>query len=66
MMYCRSVCRSDLGPEVGYEAIGIIDSSLQTFAAYREASAEDTPQAASNDAELRSETEVHHSLIISV
>lgn len=66
MMCCRTVCRSDLGPEVGYEAIGIIDSSLQTFAAYREASAEDTPQAASNDAELRSETEVHHSLIISV
>ena len=38
-------CRSDLGPDVGYEAIGLVDSSLPTMAVFAKASAKDTPKA---------------------
>jgi programmed cell death 8 (apoptosis-inducing factor) len=38
-------CRSDLGPDVGYEAIGIVDSSLKTVAVFAKASDADTPKA---------------------
>ncbi|KJE94219.1 programmed cell death protein 8 [Capsaspora owczarzaki ATCC 30864] len=37
---------SDLGPKIGYEAIGIVDSSLETVSIWAKASAADTPQAA--------------------
>lgn len=51
--------RSDLGPDVGYEAIGLVDSSLPTVAVFAKGSAADTPK--STEAEtgdsLRSETE---------
>lgn len=30
----QSMLWSDLGPEVGYEAIGIVDSKLSTYAVY--------------------------------
>lgn len=37
---------SDLGPEVGYEAIGIVDSSLPTVGVFAKATEADTPKAA--------------------
>ena len=35
-----------MGPEVGYEAIGICDSSLPTVGIWAKATASDTPKAA--------------------
>ena len=51
--------RSDLGPEVGYEAIGIVDSSLPTCGVFAKASEKDTPKAVveASGESLRSETE---------
>lgn len=40
------VLRSDLGPEVGYEAIGLVDSSLPTVGVFAKATAKDTPKSA--------------------
>ena len=53
------VFRSDLGPEVGYEAIGICDSALPTFAVFAKGSEADTPKAVvkATGEEMRSETE---------
>lgn len=50
---------SDLGPEVGYEAIGIVDSSLPTVGVFAKATAKDTPKAVveATGEGLRSETE---------
>ena len=42
--------RSDLGPEVGYEAIGIVDSSLPTVGVFAKATEDDTPKAAAERA----------------
>ena len=36
---------SDLGPLVGYEAIGIVDSSLPTMAVFAKSTEADTPKA---------------------
>ena len=41
-----SFLRSDLGPEVGYEAIGLVDSSLPTVGVFAKASAQDNPRSA--------------------
>lgn len=51
--------RSDLGPNVGYEAIGIVDSSLPTYGVFAKATAEDTPKAVveATGEGIRSETE---------
>ena len=38
--------RSDIGPDVGYEAIGIVDSSLPTVSVFARATEGDTPKAA--------------------
>lgn len=48
---CKSVVshRSDLGPDVGYEAIGIVDSSLPTVGVFAKATAKDTPKAATEE-----------------
>lgn len=35
---------SDLGPEIGYEAIGIVDSELPTVAVYAKVSTSDKPK----------------------
>jgi len=53
------IFRSDLGPDVGYEAIGICDSGLPTFAVFAKGSDEDTPKAVveATGEEIRSETE---------
>lgn len=37
---------SDIGPKVGFEAIGIVDASLPTVGVFAKASAKDTPVAA--------------------
>ncbi|KAI0240965.1 Apoptosis-inducing factor 1, mitochondrial [Lamellibrachia satsuma] len=54
----QSMFWSDLGPEIGYEAIGIIDSSLPTVGVYAQADKMDTPKAVSEKTgeDLRSET----------
>lgn len=44
--------RSDLGPDVGYEAIGIVDSSLPTVGVFAKATAKDTPKAATEQSGL--------------
>ena len=41
-----SIHRSDLGPEVGYEAIGLVDSRLPTVGVWAKATSADTPKAA--------------------
>lgn len=41
----QSMFWSDLGPEIGYEAIGIVDSSLPTVAVFAKATAKDSPKA---------------------
>lgn len=50
---------SDLGPEIGYEAIGIVDSSLPTVGVFAKATEKDTPLAAvsASDESLRSVSE---------
>lgn len=49
--------RSDLGPKIGFEAIGLVDSSLQTVGLFAEADENDTPAAFvnENNEALRSE-----------
>ncbi|XP_071529713.1 apoptosis-inducing factor 1, mitochondrial isoform X5 [Panulirus ornatus] len=55
----QSMFWSDLGPEVGYEAIGIVDSSLPTVGVFAKATKEDTPKAVveATGEGMRSETE---------
>jgi apoptosis-inducing factor 1 len=53
----QSMFWSDIGPKIGFEAIGLVDSSLQTVGLFAKADEEDTPLAQvkqSNEA-LRSE-----------
>ena len=51
--------RSDLGPEVGYEAIGIVDASLPTVGVFAKATPKDTPKAVVEETgeSVRSESE---------
>ncbi|KRZ80487.1 Apoptosis-inducing factor 1, mitochondrial [Trichinella papuae] len=55
----QSMFWSDLGPDVGYEAIGLVDSNLPTVAIFAKASQEDTPKAVVEETgqSIRSETE---------
>ncbi|KAK7097575.1 hypothetical protein V1264_004529 [Littorina saxatilis] len=55
----QSMFWSDLGPTIGYEAIGIVDSSLPTTGVFAKATARDTPQfvVEATGEGLRSETE---------
>ncbi|CDH58611.1 apoptosis-inducing factor mitochondrial [Lichtheimia corymbifera JMRC:FSU:9682] len=39
----QSMFWSDLGPEVGYEAVGLVDSQLSTLSVWAKATAKDTP-----------------------
>ncbi|XP_067131296.1 apoptosis-inducing factor 1, mitochondrial [Centruroides vittatus] len=57
----QSMFWSDLGPDVGYEAIGIVDSSLPTVGVFAKATERDTPKAVveGTGEGLRSETEKH-------
>lgn len=40
---------SDLGPKIGYEAIGLIDSSLETVGVFAKKSDLDTPTASTSN-----------------
>ncbi|KAI7858497.1 apoptosis-inducing factor, mitochondrion-associated, C-term-domain-containing protein [Circinella umbellata] len=42
----QSMFWSDLGPEIGYEAVGLIDAQLSTVSVWAKATAKDTPAAA--------------------
>ncbi|XP_018319702.1 apoptosis-inducing factor 1, mitochondrial [Agrilus planipennis] len=41
----QSMLWSDLGPDVGFEAIGVVDSSLPTVGVFAKCTTKDTPQA---------------------
>lgn len=45
-LYSHFIPRSDLGPNVGYEAIGLVDSSLPTVGVFAKATEKDTPKSA--------------------
>nr|XP_005494027.2 apoptosis-inducing factor 1, mitochondrial [Zonotrichia albicollis] len=55
----QSMFWSDLGPNVGYEAIGLVDSSLPTVGVFAKATAKDTPKCATelSGTGIRSESE---------
>jgi len=55
----QSMFWSDLGPDVGYEAIGIVDASLPTVGVFAKATHKDTPKAVveATGESVRSETE---------
>ncbi|XP_034539360.1 apoptosis-inducing factor 1, mitochondrial isoform X5 [Notolabrus celidotus] len=61
----QSMFWSDLGPDVGYEAIGIVDSSLPTVGVFAKATAKDTPRAATEKSGtgIRSESETEDTAI---
>lgn len=49
----QSMFWSDLGPKVGYEAIGICDASLPTTGVFTKDNPEDTPASANMDEKLQ-------------
>ncbi|CAG2100741.1 unnamed protein product [Medioppia subpectinata] len=55
----QSMFWSDLGPQVGYEAIGIVDSTLPTVGVFAKATEKDTPKAAAEQTNegIRSEAD---------
>ncbi|KAI1234630.1 hypothetical protein IHE44_0003002 [Lamprotornis superbus] len=55
----HATLESDLGPNVGYEAIGLVDSSLPTVGVFAKATAKDTPKSATEQSGtgIRSESE---------
>ncbi|KAF5284569.1 hypothetical protein FQR65_LT02395 [Abscondita terminalis] len=55
----QSMFWSDLGPDVGYEAIGIVDAELPTVGVFAKATAEDSPEGiiTETDEGLRSDNE---------
>ncbi|XP_069749550.1 apoptosis-inducing factor 1, mitochondrial isoform X3 [Narcine bancroftii] len=55
----QSMFWSDLGPDVGYEAIGIVDSSLPTVGVFAKGTTKDTPKAVTEmtGTGIRSESE---------
>ncbi|KAJ7372103.1 Apoptosis-inducing factor 1, mitochondrial [Desmophyllum pertusum] len=55
----QSMFWSDLGPDVGYEAIGLVDSMLPTVGVWAKATKADTPKAVveATGEGMRSETE---------
>ncbi len=52
----QSMFWSDLGPDVGYEAIGIVDAALPTVGVFAKATAQETPKGTAGEG-LRSDTE---------
>ena len=55
----QSMFWSDLGPDIGYEAIGLVDAKLPTVSVFAKASEKDTPKAAAAETNqaMRSESE---------
>ncbi|XP_026530518.1 apoptosis-inducing factor 1, mitochondrial [Notechis scutatus] len=45
----QSMFWSDLGPDVGYEAIGLVDSGLPTVGVFAKGTAKDTPKSATEE-----------------
>lgn len=45
----QSMFWSDLGPEIGYEAVGILDEKLKTVGVWTKATEKDSPKAAGSD-----------------
>uniref|UniRef100_A0A3B3ZRT8 Apoptosis-inducing factor 1, mitochondrial n=1 Tax=Periophthalmus magnuspinnatus TaxID=409849 RepID=A0A3B3ZRT8_9GOBI len=64
----QSMFWSDLGPDVGYEAIGIVDSSLPTVGVFAKATSKDTPKAATEQSGtgIRSESETEATAVTPV
>ena len=62
----QSMFWSDLGPDVGYEAIGVVDSKLPTVGVFAKATAQDTPKAVvtKTDEAMRSVSEAQAEKII--
>ncbi|XP_026283410.1 apoptosis-inducing factor 1, mitochondrial isoform X1 [Frankliniella occidentalis] len=58
----QSMFWSDLGPDIGFEAIGIVDSSLPTVAVFAKASEKDSPKAivAESNDNIRSNLEAQN------
>nr|XP_033801061.1 apoptosis-inducing factor 1, mitochondrial isoform X3 [Geotrypetes seraphini] len=56
----QSMFWSDLGPDVGYEAIGLVDSSLPTVGVFAKATTRDTPKSAAEESGtgIRSESKM--------
>ncbi|XP_063909036.1 apoptosis-inducing factor 1, mitochondrial isoform X2 [Zophobas morio] len=59
----QSMFWSDLGPDVGYEAIGVVDASLPTVGVFAKGSDKDTPKAVVTETGegIRSKTEAQQS-----
>lgn len=59
----QSMFWSDLGPDIGFEAIGVVDSSLPTVAVFAKASDKDSPKAAvaESDDNIRSNLKANQS-----
>ena len=57
----QSMFWSDLGPDVGYEAIGLVDSKLPTVGVFAKATAKDSPRGVvtQTNESLRSESEAN-------
>ncbi len=55
----QSMFWSDLGPKIGYEAIGLVDSTLNTVGVFAKATKRDSPKAASEESggTMRSDAE---------
>ena len=62
----QSMFWSDLGPDVGYEAIGVVDSKLPTVGVFAKATAQDTPKAVvtKTDEAMRSVSEAQADQVI--
>lgn len=53
----QSMFWSDLGPDIGYEAIGLVDSSLETVAVFAKATEKDTPREAASKSDQAEKSE---------
>ena len=62
----QSMFWSDLGPDVGYEAIGVVDAKLPTVGVFAKATPKDTPKAVvtETDEGIRSVTEDKAALVL--
>lgn len=61
----QSMFWSDLGPDVGYEAIGIVDASLPTVGVFAKATEQDSPKAVVTQTgeSIRSQTEENSNVV---
>lgn len=57
---------SDLGPKIGFEAIGLVDSSLKTVGLFAKADEEDTPAAQVKESNETLRSEVKEGVIVKI